>query len=48
MYGISMGEISKFPKSRTFENQILNLHNAYKYQQSQNLNGQLSLDKLKS
>ena len=45
---VTMGESSKFPKSGTFENQILKLAHCQKYQQFQNLNGHLSLDKLKS
>ena len=42
---------SPWVKVQNFQNPELlkiksyNLHNAYKYQQSQNLNGQLSLDK---
>ena len=45
--GLYMGESSKFPKSWTFESQILKLAVCLQISTISCLNGQLSLDKLK-
>ena len=46
-YHVLMGESSKFPKSRTLENQNLKLAVCLQNIKNFKLNGQLPLDKLK-